>query len=95
MMEAINEETEDKEMANQAMMSSSTTQLAAKLKKLMQMESINVPMQIETIKLKADNLKKQACTLTPHASLATTSKAQGSTTSTPEMKNIRNDKTPL
>ncbi len=68
MMEVVNEETEDAEMADQAMMSTSTTpmrsstHLAAKLKKLMEMELALVLMMIgtEIQAMEINDLKKRA-----------------------------------
>jgi len=72
-MEIANEENEDKEMANHAMASSSTTptcssaQLVAKLKKLMETELTLVPMTIETktSEMDIDDPKKRARAPTP------------------------------
>jgi len=83
MMDIINKENEDEEMEDQDTITSSTTpmhslaQLAAKLKKLMEMESTQVLMLIETEfdGMDTKDPKKRAQAPTPLAGIqAATSK---------------------
>jgi len=76
-MEAVSEETKDDTMEDETTYSSCTTHmrtstnLAAKLKKIKQMESITKVTIKEAIEIEANNAQKRACMMTLHASATT------------------------